>query len=66
VLEVQERRRSASVSFDAVKDGIRQFLTNRTIEDTLKSLKAESDVVFFSADDDADAFDPAAASTSEG
>ncbi len=47
VLEVLERRPTRGVAFAAVEDNIRRFLTLRAIDDTLKSLKAEEDVLYF-------------------
>lgn len=47
VLEVLERRPTRGVAFAAVEDNIRRFLTLRAIDDTLKSLKEDEDVLYF-------------------
>ncbi|MDZ7629161.1 MAG: peptidylprolyl isomerase [Parvularculaceae bacterium] len=50
ILEVLDRRPTRGVAFAAVEDNIRRFLTLRAIDDTLKSLKAEQDVLYFAPD----------------
>ncbi|MGE0408528.1 MAG: peptidylprolyl isomerase [Amphiplicatus sp.] len=50
VLEVLDRRRSAGVPLAAVEDGIRRFLTRRTIDATLAALKKDHDVVYYPAE----------------
>lgn len=47
VLEVLERRQTRGVAFAAVEDEIRRFLTLRAIDETLKSLKENQDVVYY-------------------
>lgn len=47
VLEVLDRRPTRGVAFAAVEDNIRRFLTLRVIDDTLKSLKDDEDVLYF-------------------
>ncbi|MFN3959760.1 MAG: peptidylprolyl isomerase [Parvularculaceae bacterium] len=47
VLEVLERRPTRGVAFAAVEDEIRRFLTLRAIDETLKSLKENQDVVYY-------------------
>jgi peptidyl-prolyl cis-trans isomerase C len=47
VLEVLDRRPTSGVAFSAVEDNIRRFLTLRVIDDTLKSLKDDEDVLYF-------------------
>ncbi len=47
VLEVLDRRPTQGVAFAAVEDNIRRFLTLRAIDETLKSLKDQEDVLFF-------------------
>jgi peptidyl-prolyl cis-trans isomerase C len=47
VLEVLDRRPTRGVAFAAVEDNIRRFLTLRAIDDTLKSLKDDEDVLYF-------------------
>ena len=47
VLEVLDRRPTRGVPFAAVEDNIRRFLTLRAIDDTLKTLKENQDVVYF-------------------
>lgn len=47
VLEVLDRRPTSGVAFAAVEDNIRRFLTLRTIDETLKSLKEGGDVLYF-------------------
>lgn len=48
VLEVLERRPTSGIAFAAVEDNIRRFLTRRVIDDTLKTLKDDEDVLYFS------------------
>lgn len=52
ILEVVDRRRSGAVPFEEVKDGIRNFLTERAIEETLKGLQKEGEVFFFPVEGD--------------
>lgn len=47
VLEVLDRRPTRGVAFASVEDNIRRFLTLRAIDDTLKSLKDNEDVLYF-------------------
>jgi peptidyl-prolyl cis-trans isomerase C len=47
VLEVLERRPTRGVAFAAVEDEIKRFLTLRAIDETLKSLKENQDVVYY-------------------
>lgn len=47
VLEVIDRRPSRGVAFASVEDNIRRFLTLRAIEETLKSLKDDKEVLYF-------------------
>lgn len=47
VLEVLARRPTRGVAFAAVEDDIRRFLTLRAVDDTLKSLKDDQDVLYF-------------------
>lgn len=47
VLEVLDRRPTRGVPFAAVEDNIRRFLTLRAIDDTLKTLKENQDVVYY-------------------
>jgi peptidyl-prolyl cis-trans isomerase C len=56
ILEVLDRRPTRGVAFAAVEDNIRRFLTLRAIDDTLKSLKENEDVLYFPP---AEAGDPA-------
>ncbi len=51
VLEVIDRRPSRGVAFASVEDNIRRFLTLRAIDDTLKSLKEDEDVLYFPPSD---------------
>jgi peptidyl-prolyl cis-trans isomerase C len=53
VLEVLDRRPTRGVAFASVEDNIRRFLTLRTIDDTLKSLKDGDDVLYFPPADNA-------------
>lgn len=52
ILMVVDRRKSGGVPYADVADGIREFLTERTIEATLKDLQKEGEVVFFPAEPD--------------
>lgn len=47
ILEVIDRRPSRGVAFASVEDSIRRFLTLRAIDETLKSLKDDEDVLYF-------------------
>ncbi|MCA8889809.1 MAG: peptidylprolyl isomerase [Parvularculaceae bacterium] len=47
VLEVEDRRASQGVGFEAVSDNIRRFLTLREISDTLDDLSEGEDVVYY-------------------
>jgi peptidyl-prolyl cis-trans isomerase C len=50
VLQVLERRPTGGVSFGAVEDNVRRFLTLRTVNQTLEDLKDDEDVVYFEPD----------------
>jgi peptidyl-prolyl cis-trans isomerase C len=47
ILEVLDRRPTRGVAFASVEDNIRRFLTLRAIDDTLKSLKDDEEVLYF-------------------
>lgn len=47
ILEVLDRRPTRGVPFAAVEDNIRRFLTLRAIDDTLKALKDDEEVLYF-------------------
>lgn len=55
VLEVLDRRPTRGVAFAAVEDNIRRFLTLRAIDDTLKALKDDEDVLYFPPSSSTDA-----------
>ena len=47
VLQVLERRASGGVPFTAVEDNVKRFLTLRAVSQTLDTLKADDDVLYF-------------------
>lgn len=47
ILEVQDRRGAQGVSFGAVEDNVKRFLTNRTVSQTLEELKNDQNVIYF-------------------
>ena len=47
ILEVTDRRGTSGVSFEAVDDNIKRFLTMRTIEQTLDNLREEAKVTYY-------------------
>lgn len=51
ILKVVDRRRAGGVPFSDVAQGIRRFLTLRTIEKTVIELQEQSDVVYFPVPD---------------
>lgn len=59
VLQVIDRRRTGGVPFKEVADGIRRFLTLKTIEKTVVDLQEQSDVVYFPVEDASDVNVPA-------
>jgi len=52
ILKVVDRRRTGGVPLAEVADGIRRFLTLRTIEKTVVELQEQSDVVYFPVAED--------------
>lgn len=50
VLEVLARRSAGGVAYAEVRDDVKRFLRLKTIEATLKSLKEDSEVVYYSDD----------------
>jgi peptidyl-prolyl cis-trans isomerase C len=58
VLEVLDRRPTRGVAFAAVEDNIRRFLTLRAIDETLKSLKDDEEVLYFAPGPQGDAARP--------
>ena len=54
ILEVTDRRSTSGVSFEAVDDNIKRFLTMRTIEQALADLREEAKVTYYevAAEDD--------------
>ncbi|MEQ1930919.1 MAG: peptidylprolyl isomerase [Parvularculaceae bacterium] len=59
ILQVIDRRRTGGVPFPEVADGIRRFLTLKTIEKTVVGLKEQSEVVYFPVEDESDVDVPA-------
>lgn len=47
VLQVLDRRATGGVPFGAVEDNVRRFLTLRAVSQTLDTLKADDDVLYF-------------------
>ena len=66
VLRVLDRRPTDGVPLAAVEDRIRQFLTLRAIDQTVGSLKAEGEVVYYRPQDPAPDPDPDPAEVSDG
>lgn len=54
VMEVEGRRSTSAVPFSGVRDKIEEFLRLRTIDNTLKELEEESQVVYFRPETDDD------------
>jgi peptidyl-prolyl cis-trans isomerase C len=47
ILEVEDRRPARGVSFGAVEDNVKRFLTMRTVSQTIDELKEEENVLYF-------------------
>lgn len=52
LLEITERRSTSGVSFEAVDDEIRRFLTMRTIEQALAELREDENVTYYDVSSD--------------
>lgn len=65
ILQVVDRRRTGGVPFAQVENGIRRFLTLRTIESTVLKLQEDSDVVYFPVEEDTSVVAPPPLRTDE-